>query len=154
MSEKRLKPRTSSVIKVYIPVMLIVLLALYGLFSSRFAWAYKDDGLRNEYIARDLIVVGAWFVAFIILLIVLIKRNYYVITKTGIIHYQFISSITYDFNNVIFIDEKYTLKHKTLLFDNNKGKALYLVLDKNMELLDIFKKNCHNLKEYVEINKK
>ena len=47
MSEKRLKPRTSSVIKVYIPVMLIVLLALYGLFSSRFAWAYKDDGLRK-----------------------------------------------------------------------------------------------------------
>ena len=56
--------------------------------------------------------------------------------------------------DIIHDNEKYTLKHKTLLFYNNKGKALYLVLDKNMELLDIFKKNCHNLKEYVEINKK
>ncbi len=154
MNEKRLKPRTSSVIKVYIPVMLIVLLAIYGLFSSRFAWAYKDDGKLNEYILKDVILIIAWLIAFVVFLIILLKKNYYVVNKTSVVHYQFFSSVTYEFNNVIFIDEKYTLKHKTLLFYNNKGKALYLVLDKEGELLEIFKKNCHNLKDYIEIKKK
>lgn len=154
MSEKILKPRTSSLIKVYIPVMLIVLLAIYGIFSSRFKWAYSQEDDISKYIVQDVVVVGIWAIAFVTFLIVLLRRNYYKITKTSIIHQQFFSSIEYKFENVIFIDEAYTLKQKTLLFYNIKGKALYLVLDKEGELLEIFKKNCHNLKEYIEIKKK
>lgn len=73
--------------------------------------------------------------------------------KKELIHKRFVNEVTYSFDNVIYIDEGYSIKHNTLLFYNKEGKSLFLVMDKKGELLKIFKQNCHNLKSHDEVFK-
>lgn len=152
MNTKIIKPKASSILKVYIPVMLILLIAIYGLLSSRFKWAYAE-GDKTSYILQDLLVVLGWSVLFVVFLILMLKKNYYEITKKELIHKRFVNEVTYSFDNVIYIDEGYSIKHNTLLFYNKEGKSLFLVMDKKGELLKIFKQNCHNLKSHDEVFK-
>ncbi len=152
MNTKIIKPKASSVLKVYIPVMLILLIAVYGLLSSRFKWAYAE-GNKTSYILQDVAVVLGWAILFVIFLILMLKKNYYEISKKELVHKRFVNEVSYSFDNVIYIDEEYSLKHNTLLFYNKEGKALFLVMDKKGELLKIFKQNCHNLRNKEEVFK-
>lgn len=154
MNTKIIKPKASYILRIYIPVMLILLIAVYGLASSRFKWAY-EQGDVSQYILRDVLIVVCWAILFVIFLILMLKKNYYEVNKKELLHKRFVNEVAYSFDNVIYIDEEYTLKHKTLLFYNKEGKALYLVMDKNGELLKVFKQNCHNLKSKEQLfNKK
>lgn len=130
--------------------MVILLIAVYLAAGSRFRRAYDQSNLSSD-ITRDVIIVLVWAALFVLFMILMIKKNYYEISKTTLVHKRFVGEVSYDFNNVVYIDEAYSIKHNTLLFYNNKGKELYLVMDKNQELLKVFKQNCHNLKSKEEV---
>jgi hypothetical protein len=48
----------------------------------------------------------------------------------------------YDFDNVLYIDEPYTIKHKALTFYDKNGKLRFISFDKDKKLLEIFKTHC------------
>ena len=150
MSTKIIKPKFSHLFWPFFFVDLILLFLLYGSFSSRFSWAYLNDGKETSYIIQDIIVIAIWVVLSIILGFVLFKKNYYEITKTSLIHHHFGSNAIYDFNKIFYIDEDYSLKHKSLLFYTSEGKQHFLAFDKKGDLLTSVKGSCHHLMERDE----
>lgn len=49
------------------------------------------------------------------------------------------------FNDVIYIDEPYTEKHKALTFYLKNGKLKFISFDKDKKIVDVFKSKCKNL---------
>jgi len=147
MKEKILKPRAITILKYYIPIMILLLIVCYFAFSDFMKYFSFDESKISEYLARDLLIVGIWLIFFIVFLLLLLKRNYYEFNKQELIHHRFTNDVSYLFDNIIYIDKEYSLKHKTLFFITKDNKKFYLAMDKDNKLLEVFLKNCKNLKE-------
>ncbi len=144
MGIKKITPRKSKLLISFFLVMIILLLALLATIClPSFLTQTSQDELNFAYIKLG-IVIALWLVVTVVFSIILVKNNYYEIKKTAIIHHRFTNFVTYDFANVLYIDEYYSKKHKTLLYYTNKGKNIFLVMDKNEELLKLIKQNSHN----------
>lgn len=48
------------------------------------------------------------------------------------------------FDDILYIDEPYSLKHKSLTIYDKKGQLKFIDFDKEKKILDIFKQNCKN----------
>ncbi len=145
MNEKIIKPARKSIFKTISIFSIVMLIVLYAAFSSRFAWIYGSKENFNSYLTQDLIVIAVWAGITILSTYVMLKLNFYTITNSEIIHHKLGKEVSYSFANILYIDEEYTKKHKTLLFYLNNGKSIFLVLDKEGEILKAINKNCHNL---------
>ena len=107
MNEKRIYPSKKSIIKTSIIFSLILLLVMFGIFSSRFSWAYVKDKEITPYIIQDIVVLVAWLVISIASSVVLLKKNYYTLTKSCFIHHKLGKEVSYSFSNILYIDEEY-----------------------------------------------
>lgn len=145
MNEKRIYPSKKSIIKTSIIFSLILLLVMFGIFSSRFSWAYVKDKDITPYIIQDIVVLVAWLVISIASSFVLLKKNYYTLTKSCFIHHKLGKEVSYSFSNILYIDEKYSTRHDTILFYLNTGKSVFIVQDEEKKLLNIFKKEAINV---------
>ena len=58
---------------------------------------------------------------------------------------RFTKELVYEFNDILYIDEEYTKKHKTLLFYTNKGDSRFLILDKENIIYTTLLNKCKNL---------
>lgn len=142
---KKIFPSKIGLFKSYIVVAIIILVVLYLAFSSRLAWTYSSEDDVSGYIIQDVAIIIVAVVLDVVLWFVLVAKNYYEVINDGIVHHQIGRETTYNYDNVLYINEDYTVKHKTLLFYNKEGKELFLVLDKNFELFDLFRENCEKL---------
>ena len=59
-----------------------------------------------------------------------ITQTYYEVDKDSITHFKMGKAFRYRFSDIIYIDEKWSQKHKTMLFYLNDGKDRYLAFDK------------------------
>ena len=151
---KKLYPSKIALFKSYIWIALMIIILLYGIFSSRFAWAYSEEESITGYIIQDVITLVVSIAIDFVLWFLLISKNYYEIIKCGIVHHKLGQETSYDFDHVIYINDEYTIKHKTLLFYNERGKELFLTLDKEGKLYEIFKKECKKLISKEEFHEK
>lgn len=152
MSAKIIKPSTKVLLKNYILVSIFIVVLIYAIFSSRGAWIFEEDFVPYLILDIAMILLGA--VISIIGCWLLLKNNYYEVINSSVIHHKLKAQTIYDFDHVLYIDKDYTLKHKTLLFYNERGKSLFLVLDKDLELLEIFENRCKKLLTKEEFQKK
>jgi Na+/proline symporter len=144
MGIKKITPKKSKLLISFFIVMIILLFVLFATIClPSFLTQTSQDELNSAYVKLGIIIV-IWLIVTIVFSIILVKNNYYEVTKTSIIHHRFTNVVTYDFANVLYIDEYYTKKHKTLLYYTNKGKNVFLVMDKNEELLKLMEQNSHN----------
>lgn len=120
----KLKPRLSRIILPYLVIYLLLVLASYFMIGFTFPPSL------NHYLA-----IGAWTLGFAIMLFFGIKYNSYEIHKNFIVHHKGFGKITYQFSDILYVDEKYSRKHKTLLIYTNRGEERFLALDKEMLLL-------------------
>ena len=154
MNSQKLFPKKSKVLKVFLIFSLVLLLIIYGLFSSRFGWAYQGEEMLMTNITRDIICLLIWLVVSLVLLYIFLTQNYYLISNDGIIHHKRTKESKYHYSNILYIDEFYTKKHSTLLFYTKEGKAVYLMLDKENKLLSLIEKNSKNLISRDEFHSK
>lgn len=145
MNEKRIYPSKKSIIKTSIIFSLILLVVMYGIFSSRFSWAYITDKDIAPYIIQDVVVIIAWLVVSLISTFVLLNKNYYTVTKSCFIHHKLGKEVSYSFDNILYIDDYYSSKHDTILFYMNTGKSVFIVQDKEKRLLPLFQKEAKNV---------
>lgn len=144
MKKNKIYPAKKSIVKTTIIFSLIMLLVLYGVFSSRFAWAYTKDKDVTPFIIQDVLVIGAWILVSLISLFVLLKKNYYTISNSGITHHKLGKEVTYSYSSILYVDDYYSVKHDSLLFYLNNGKSIFLVMDKEKTLLKLVMKNATN----------
>lgn len=151
---QKLYPRKDKIIKTFIFYTLILLVLLYGLFSSRFAWAYDTQNDITSYIIQDVIVITLWLILSAISLYVLLYQNYYVILKDSIVHHRWVKDIKIKYNEILYIDEEYSKKHQTVLLYTDKGSSFFFVMDKDQEIFNLLKTRCENLMGKDEYHKK
>lgn len=145
MKEHRIYPAKKSLLKTNLIFSLIMLVVLYGVFSSRFAWAYTKDKDITSFIIQDVLVIVAWIIVSIISGFVLIKKNYYTLTSNELIHHKLGKEVSYSFSNILYLDDYYTAKHDSLLFYLNNGKSVFLVMDAEKEILKAINKHATNM---------
>ncbi len=130
----KLKPRLGRTIIPYL--ILYVLLNIISYFPIGLTW----PPLLNHYLA-----LGAWTIGFIIFIYIGVRYNWYEMHKSHLVHHKGNQTLIYNFANILYIDDTYTIKHKTLLFYTDRGDARYLVLDPQQLLYTKTKERCKNL---------
>ena len=140
----KLKPRSSKIISAFLLVYIIAFIIFYllpgfPLFPPRLP---------------HYIIEGIWTLVSIIYIIFALTHNYYEIDKNRIVHYKGRKRLVYDFNSILYIDEEWSKKHKTLLFYTNLGDARYLPFDKKGLIYEKTLPRCKNLISKEEYQKR
>lgn len=81
----------------------------------------------------------------IIMLVLSLKRNFYVIENKYLVAVRGFKNMYYHYNDVVYIDKAQSEKKRVLCFYTNKGHTRYLPFDKNGEIYKTMLKRCHNL---------
>ena len=81
----------------------------------------------------------------IIMLVLSLKRNFYVIENNYLVAVRGFKNMYYHYNDVVYIDKAQSEKKRVLCFYTNKGHVRYLPFDKNGEIYKVMIKKCHNL---------
>lgn len=154
MNFERIYPQKSKIFKIFAIYSIVLLLLIYGIFSSRFGWAYQAPEMITSCIVQDVACIVAWLVISIISFFILTRQNYYVILKDGIIHHKWTKEVKYNYQDILYIDKDYTEKHSTILFYTSKGHPIYLVLDKENKILNAINNKAKNLISKAEYHSK
>ena len=90
----------------------------------------------------------------IIMLVLSLKRNFYVIENKYLVAVRGFKNMYYHYNDVVYIDKRQAEKKRTLAFYTNKGHVKYLPFDKNGEIYQTMLKKCNNLLSEEEFKKR
>ena len=93
----------------------------------------------------QILVILLYVAVSIFMLVLSLKRNFYVIENKFLVVVRSFKNMYYYYNDVVYIDEAQTEKRRVLCFATNKGHARYLPFDKDGEIYKAFKNKCHNL---------
>ena len=94
------------------------------------------------YVYTPLLVVMS-----IILCVLSIKNTYYVLNDSRVIHVRLGKEVSYEWSHIVFINQEWSEKHKTLDFFLESGKECYLAFDKEGKLYEYALRNCRLLEQ-------
>ena len=154
MNYERIFPKKSKLLKLFSIYCIVLLILIYGIFSSRFGWIYLEESQKGGAILQDVIALLIWAIISAFSLYIFLKENYYVILKEELVHHKFTKETKYRFSEILYVDEIYTKKHGTLLFYDKNAHRVYLVLDKESKVLDAINKKAKNLISRDEFHKR
>lgn len=139
----KLRPRPSRIILPYLFLYFLVVTASY--FPVAITW---PPTLTHYF------VFALWTIAFTIFIIIGLRLNSYEIHKNTLVHIKGKERLNYNFADIIYIDEKHSRKHKTMLFYTNKGDERHLVLDPKGILLEKTLERAKNVVSYEEFRRR
>lgn len=130
---KKLRVSHGKTILYTIVFMIVVFIAVY----------FPICGITFD--VKSIIIIVVWVLVTPILLIGIMKTYKLEYTDKECIVTRLNRVDVYKYSDVIYIDEPYTIKHKSLTFYTKEGKLKFITLDKDAKLLDVFYKNCDHL---------
>lgn len=92
------------------------------------------------YIYTPLLVVMS-----IILCVMSMKNTYYVLNNSRVIHVRLGKEVSYEWSHIVYINEEWSEKHKTLDFFLESGKECFLSFDKEGKIYEYALRNCRLL---------
>ena len=103
---------------------------------------------------RQWLILGLWLGSGIILIIVTPLNIYYEVNRKYVVVTKYGKKLTYNYSDVVYIDEEKSEKKKVIHFYTNKGHARYLTFDQKGLLYQTMLANCKNRisKEEFTIN--
>lgn len=126
MSKKEEEKLRISSPRIIILLSVLFLIIEAALFFSFQKFDKEQFSLDISFFIYTPIVVGLAIFS----IVMSIKQTYYVVDKNKIVHVKMGKVYEYYFKDIIFIDEKFSKKHKMLLFYKNNGHPYYLAFDK------------------------
>ena len=100
---------------------------------------------------RQYLIIALWLVSSVVFYIISIKFNFYIIESKCIIVQRYKKTMYYYYNDIVYIDEEYSKKHKMVLFVTNKKDVRYMVFDRKQEIYKTLLNKCHNLLTYEQL---
>ena len=94
------------------------------------------------YVYTPLLVVMS-----VILCVLSIRNTYYVLNNSRVIHVRLGKEVSYEWSHIVYIDQEWSEKHKTLDFFLESGKECYLAFDKEGKLYEYALRNCRLLEQ-------
>ena len=103
---------------------------------------------------RQWTIIGFWAVSGIALIVITPLNIYYEINKRYVVVSKYGKKTTYNYSDVVYIDEEKSEKKKVVHFYTNKGHARYITFDQKGLLYKTMLANCKNRlsKEEFEAN--
>ena len=103
---------------------------------------------------RQWTIIGFWAVSGIALIVITPLNIYYEINKRYVVVSKYGKKTTYNYSDVVYIDEEKSEKKKVVHFYTNKGHARYITFDQKGLLYKTMLANCKNRlsKEDFEAN--
>lgn len=83
----------------------------------------------------------------VILCIISIKNTYYILNDSRVIHVRLGKEVSYEWSHIVYINEEWSQKHKTLDFFLESGKECFLAFDKDGKLYEHALRNCRLLEQ-------
>ena len=83
----------------------------------------------------------------VVLCILSIKNTYYILNDSRVVHVRLGKEVSYEWSHIVYINEEWSEKHKTLNFFLESGKECYLAFDKEGKLYEYALRNCRLLEQ-------
>ena len=103
---------------------------------------------------RQWTIIGFWAVSGIALIVITPLNIYYEINKRYVVVSKYGKKTTYNYSDVVYIDEEKSEKKKVVHFYTNKGHVRYLPFDKEGKIYQVFLQRCHNLLDKEQLKQK
>ncbi len=93
----------------------------------------------------QVLVILVYVGVSILMLVLSLKRNFYVIENKYIVVVRSFKEMYYHYSDVVYIDKVQSERRKILCFYTNKGHSRYLPFDAKGEIYKVMLKRCNNL---------
>ena len=100
--------------------------------------------LFTEWGIYQILVIAIFVIVSVSMLILSLKRNFYVIESKYLVVVKAFKEAYYYYNDVVYIDEEQSERRRVLCFFTNKGHTRYLPYDKDGEIYKAMTKRCRN----------
>lgn len=120
-SEEKLKLPSLKIILIFVALFFVFEVIFYISIQHENFWPLETS---FYYYTPILLVLSVVFC------IISITQTYYKLDKHKITHVKMGKTNEYYFKDILYIDEEWSTKHKTLLFYLNNGRQRFLTFDK------------------------
>ena len=124
--------------------LVLLYIATFLVFEAIFFFSFTIGSILDGY-GLDLsffIYTPILVVMSIILCILSIKNTYYILNDVRVIHVRLGKEVSYEWSHVVYINQEWSEKHKTLDFFLESGKECFLSFDKEGQLYEYALRNC------------
>ena len=122
-------------------VTLVIAIGIFLGYTLRF-----DDGISFNFQLIPFIIIMIFWLIFLIVTIIYFTRYHYYITKPdGIHYYKFNKKKTYSYDNILFIDQTWSVKHKKINMLMKDGVEVFLPFDRDGVIYDLIMTNSRFL---------
>jgi hypothetical protein len=125
---------TWRVIKTYLILGLIIGVLFYAI--PGFVWPPT---------ITHYFIIGLWLVSTVIYIVLSLTKSYYLIEDKKIVQQRYNKQFVYRFDEIIFIDEAWSSRHKTARFVTSHGHLIYLPFDKQGRIYQAMLNRCNNV---------
>ena len=124
--------------------LVLLYIATFLVFEAIFFFSFTIGSILDGY-GLDLsffIYTPILVVMSIVLCILSIKNTYYILNDVRVIHVRLGKEVSYEWSHVVYINQEWSEKHKTLDFFLESGKECFLSFDKEGQLYEYALRNC------------
>ena len=129
--------------------LILLYAGTFLVFEAIFFFSFTFTGLL-EYHLLDVpffMYTPILLVMTVVLCILSIKNTYYILNDARVIHVRLGKEVSYEWSHIVYINEEWSKKHKTLNFFLESGKECYLAFDKEGKLYEYALRNCRLLEQ-------
>ena len=132
---KKLKINPWKIIGIYAAAFLVFELIFYVTFQGINGTFFPPDNSFYYY-------TPILFIATAIFCVVSLTQTYYEIVGPVFTHYKMGKVVEYTFNNIVYIDEEFSVKKKMFRFFTKDGQEHLLIFDRKGVLYETALKKC------------
>ena len=122
-------------------LLVVILIGAAIIFGLTFNLFLKPI---TEWDWRPYTILGIWAAVSVALVIAAILTSYYEVNKAYVIVHKGTQKLMYNYSDVVYIDEKQSLKSKMVCFYTRQGHTRYLMFDSKGILYKTMLANCKN----------
>ena len=138
----------------YLVVFLVIFLIAFGTCFSVFFEITDTGVVPREFGSSQIIFLVIFFGIFIVTYILSLIGFYYVVEDKYFSVKKFGKEITYDYQNIEFIDIETSKRKKQVIFYSKVARMRYMLGDKNGVLLETLIKKCPNIMSVEEFRRR
>ena len=127
VDDGKLRVNPFRIIMIFTILFLVMTAIFYVSFQYENFWPLET----SFYIYTPILLVSSGIFCYIS-----ITSTYYEVDKHKLVHSKMGKITEYQWKDVVFLDEDWSLKHKMLRFFPSEGRERYLVFDKHAQIFE------------------
>lgn len=127
--------------------LILLYVATFLVFEAIFFFSFTFTGLLENH-SLDVpffMYTPILLVMTVVLCILSIKNTYYILNNARVVHVRLGKEVSYEWSHIVYINQEWSEKHKTLDFFLESGKECFLAFDKEGKLYEYALRNCRLL---------